>query len=191
MLGTSDGRAKNLPAKPFDEVAFAKAVPRLAAQRCKELKARGHVKLAAYQEDVRAYRGRLAAIRRACGWPDPPRLVWRDLVPVAPPRARCAIVETAPNRPRYGLGPDSLGLLVRWAMRRDLDDVCVVLRQPGIDAHRVSLGTPVADRGIVRGRHSVWRVGNDADLVLAHGRGARDENVPRLRADQRFRTLRF
>lgn len=40
---------------------------RLAEQRRKERKAGGHVKLAAYQEDVRAYRGRLAAIRGECG----------------------------------------------------------------------------------------------------------------------------
>ena len=66
-------------------------------------------------------------------------------------------------------------------MGGNLDDVRVVLSQPGIDAHRVCLCTPIADRGIVRGRHRVGRVGNHADLVLTHGSGMRDEDVSRLR----------
>ena len=66
-------------------------------------------------------------------------------------------------------------------MGGNLDDVRVVLSQPGIDAQRVCRCTPIAHRGIVRGRYRVWRVGDDADLVLAHGGGMRDEDVSRLR----------
>ena len=77
-----------------------------------------------------------------------------------------------------------VNLLVRRAIRSDFHDVRLVLSQPRIDAQSVCLGTSVADRGVVRGRDRVRRVGDDADLVLAHGGGMRDEDVSRLHVRQ-------
>src|SRR6185503_7820981 len=74
-------------------------------------------------------------------------------------------------------------------MRGDLHDVGLVLGQPGVDALGIGLRTSVTDRGVARGRYRVRRVGNDADLVLAHGGGMRDEHVARLHARQRSRIL--
>ena len=77
-----------------------------------------------------------------------------------------------------------VNLLVRRAIRGDFHDVRLVLSQPRIDAQGVCLGTSVADRGVVRGRRCVRRVGDDADLVLAHRGGMRDEDVSRLHVRQ-------
>jgi len=71
-------------------------------------------------------------------------------------------------------------LLVWRAIGGDLHDVRVVLGEPRIDTHRVCLCTSVADRGVMRGRDGVRGVGNDADLVLTHRGGMRDEDVSRL-----------
>jgi hypothetical protein len=71
-------------------------------------------------------------------------------------------------------------LLVWRAIGGDLHDVRVVLCEPRIDTHRVCLCTSVADRGVMRGRDGVRGVGNDADLVLTHRGGMRDEDVSRL-----------
>jgi len=57
----------------------------------------------------------------------------------------------------------------------------LVLSQPRIDAHRFRRCTTIADGGVVRRGHRVWRVGDHADLVLTHGSGMRDEDVSRLR----------
>jgi len=65
-------------------------------------------------------------------------------------------------------------------MGGDLHDVGLVLSQPRINARRLCLGSPVADCRVVRGSRRVRRVGDDADLVLMHGAGMRDEDVSRL-----------
>ena len=78
-------------------------------------------------------------------------------------------------------------LLVWRAIGGDLHDVRVVLCEPRIDTHRVCLCTSVADRGVMRGRDGVRGVGNDADLVLTHRGGMRDEDVSRLQIGQRLR----
>ena len=77
-----------------------------------------------------------------------------------------------------------VNLLVRGTIRGDFHDVRLVLSQPRIDAQSVCLGTSVADRGVVRGRRCVRRVGDDTDLVLAYRGGVRDEDVSRLHVRQ-------
>ena len=91
---------------------------------------------------------------------------------------QCRTRSADPSPPVWlPLRRDPVNLLVRRAMRGDLHDMCLVLSQPGIDAQGVCLRTPVTDRGVVRGRHRVRRVGDDADFVLAHRGGMRDEYV--------------
>ena len=80
-------------------------------------------------------------------------------------------------------------LRVERAIAADLHDVRVVLGEPRIDARRVCLCSAVADRGVMRGRDGVRGVGNDANLVLTHRGGMRDEDVSRLGGGQRLRLL--
>jgi len=47
----------------------------------------------------------------------------------------------------------------------------------------------VADRLVVRGGHGVRRVRENADFVLTHGGGMRDENVARFHRRQRLGIL--
>lgn len=89
------------------------------------------------------------------------------------------------SRPtRRSLAGRLLDLLVRRAMGGDLHDVRLVLSHSGIDAYSFCLSTSVTDRGVVRGRYRVRRVGHDADLIFAHGGAMRDEHVSRLHARQ-------
>jgi hypothetical protein len=60
-------------------------------------------------------------------------------------------------------------LFVRHAMGGDLHDVRFVLGQPRIDALGICFCSPLAHRGVMRGRRRVRRIGDDADLVLTDG----------------------
>jgi len=82
-----------------------------------------------------------------------------------------------------------LNLLIGRSIGGDLHHVPLVLTEPGVDTQDLCLRTSVGDCGVVRRRRGVMRVGDDADLVLTHPGGMRDEHVSRFQIRERRRML--
>ena len=93
------------------------------------------------------------------------------------------------SSPRLRVGA-WVGSLGRSAIGGDLHPVGLVFSQPGIDAPRVCFGTSVTNRFDVRGQCGVG-VGDDADVLLAHRSGMRNEDVSQQRARQCSRVKFF